>query len=399
MRFLGRLTLPTRTADPTSPDDGEVWHSAARLRARLAGVTRIILTIDASGIIADAVTWSNSVVFNSIALFNDRWGFYYNNFNTSSAFGNSARSFQRYVGAGGHTITMVSAVSAGTRQYIFENAGTGSFTVARGGTDTIKFDGATVTSVVVPVGRTLTLNNHANQWVAMLGGETPEVHFGPDPPADTSMLWVDTDDTSGQAVPVTIFAANGDLIVGSGNGAYQRLPVGADGKTLVPNSAAPAGVEYAGRAHLVGDIIMRADVRSGFFECDGSAVTPARSATLRAYLVAQGSPFGTNGTDPLLPNYRDRFPVGAGASYAVGGTGGAASITLTAAESGLPQHSHGYQQGTGGAPSNFADRPLRSSSGVGGGWFTDAAGPSNASQAHENRPPYLAVRFWMCTGD
>lgn len=43
---------------------------------------------------------------------------------------------------------------------------------------------------------------------------------------------------------------------------------------------------------------------------------------------------GTNGT----PDLRDRFIVGAGASYALGATGGASSVALTAPQ--LPSHSH-----------------------------------------------------------
>ena len=43
---------------------------------------------------------------------------------------------------------------------------------------------------------------------------------------------------------------------------------------------------------------------------------------------------GTNGT----PNLVDRFIVGAGNSYNVGGTGGSASVTLTTAQ--MPSHTH-----------------------------------------------------------
>ena len=44
---------------------------------------------------------------------------------------------------------------------------------------------------------------------------------------------------------------------------------------------------------------------------------------------------GTSGT----PNLRDRFIVGAGSTYAVNATGGAATVTLTTAQ--LPSHTHG----------------------------------------------------------
>ena len=38
--------------------------------------------------------------------------------------------------------------------------------------------------------------------------------------------------------------------------------------------------------------------------------------------------------------------VGAGSSYAVNSTGGASTVTLTAAQSGIPEHGHGFTQPT-----------------------------------------------------
>lgn len=51
---------------------------------------------------------------------------------------------------------------------------------------------------------------------------------------------------------------------------------------------------------------------------------------------------GSGGT----PDLRDRFVVGAGSTYAVGDTGGAATITLSV--SNLPSHNHGGTTGGGG---------------------------------------------------
>ena len=51
---------------------------------------------------------------------------------------------------------------------------------------------------------------------------------------------------------------------------------------------------------------------------------------------------GTSGT----PNLRDRFVVGAGSTYAVGATGGAATVTL--AETNLPAHTHDVNITSGG---------------------------------------------------
>lgn len=50
---------------------------------------------------------------------------------------------------------------------------------------------------------------------------------------------------------------------------------------------------------------------------------------------------GTSGT----PNLRDRFVVGAGSTYAVGATGGAATVALV--EANLPAHTHTFSATTG----------------------------------------------------
>ena len=55
---------------------------------------------------------------------------------------------------------------------------------------------------------------------------------------------------------------------------------------------------------------------------------------------------GTNST----PNLRDRFVVGAGTTYAVGATGGAATVTLTTGQ--LPSHTHAVNINTGGMSAN-----------------------------------------------
>lgn len=94
---------------------------------------------------------------------------------------------------------------------------------------------------------------------------------------------------------------------------------------------------------------------------------------------------GQNGT----PNLCDRFIVGAGNSYAVASTGGAATVTLTVEQ--MPAHSHRYSHivtsidGGGNFPANNNDSPLRD-------FDTNTVG---GNQAHENRPPYYALAFIM----
>ena len=55
---------------------------------------------------------------------------------------------------------------------------------------------------------------------------------------------------------------------------------------------------------------------------------------------------GLNGT----PNLQDRFVVGAGSTYAVGATGGAATVALTPDQ--MPGHNHTFSGNTGGQSAN-----------------------------------------------
>lgn len=137
---------------------------------------------------------------------------------------------------------------------------------------------------------------------------------------------------------------------------------------------------------------------------------------------------GTNGT----PNLTDRFVVGAGTSYAVGATGGAANVTLTTSQ--IPGHTHTFSDsgntGNGGAHGHNL-RVADNDSGTGTGNYI--AGETNRAairissgynytatesvvdvgnhnhsfsvsgttsstgggNSHENRPPYYALAYIM----
>jgi microcystin-dependent protein len=139
---------------------------------------------------------------------------------------------------------------------------------------------------------------------------------------------------------------------------------------------------------------------------------------------------GSNGT----PDLRDRFIVGAGSTYAIGNTGGSATVTLN--ESQLPNHTHvisatsgaagahshsindpGHSHGMGRVIGNSG--PLQFNPGAGVGdrnpTSTDSAttgisingvndhthsisasaATTGGGQAHENRPPYFALAYIM----
>lgn len=90
---------------------------------------------------------------------------------------------------------------------------------------------------------------------------------------------------------------------------------------------------------------------------------------------------GSNGT----PDLRGRFVVGAGDTYSVGDTGGAASVTLTVSQ--IPKHSHQIATMDEGN-SNFGIVSRSQNNGL----DTYTTKETGGGQAHENRPPYCARR-------
>lgn len=161
---------------------------------------------------------------------------------------------------------------------------------------------------------------------------------------------------------------------------------------------------------------------TGWLLCDGSAVSRSTYAALFAAIgISYGA--GNGSTTFNVPDRRDRFSIGKGVaagSDALGETGGAATVTLTAVQSGLPAHNHAASAGTETVNHNhgFSDT-YTSVSGIagfatGGQTHTqvdafpsvaDTTGFENqahahiitvsnvaaaaASAAHENQPPYL----------
>jgi microcystin-dependent protein len=85
----------------------------------------------------------------------------------------------------------------------------------------------------------------------------------------------------------------------------------------------------------------------------GTAAIPASWLALNGQTVTGGAsnfpalaalyPAWVSGSNLILPDYRNRFPVGGGNQYAVGSTGGAANTTLTTTQ--IPQFSVGVSFG------------------------------------------------------
>lgn len=91
---------------------------------------------------------------------------------------------------------------------------------------------------------------------------------------------------------------------------------------------------------------------SGWLIADGSAVS---RTTYAALFAVCGTTYGAgNGTTTFnLPNLQNRVPVGSGGSYSRGGTGGAATVTLSTSQ--IPSHDHGASGSHGHSASGSAD--------------------------------------------
>ena len=224
----------------------------------------------------------------------------------------------------------------------------------------------------------------------------------------------------GTTAPASDLSVNGDIQI-SGS----RLHVASDGKVGI-GTATPAA-----ELHVEGDIIA-----SGSVTFQGGLVVMVPKGAIIMWsgtIDAQGHPLVEGVADTRwhicdgaagTPDLRDRFVVGAGSTYATGATGGAAEVTLTAAQ--LPSHNHSFSGETsedGSHEHTYYDRLWETTQSVTtGAWkaanndyylwegWTDPAGDHKhtfsgttasvgGGTAHEHRPPYYALTFILHVGD
>lgn len=153
-------------------------------------------------------------------------------------------------------------------------------------------------------------------------------------------------------------------------------------------------LKHGERCPVVGQIILSCDANTPerYLPCDGQACAPETYPELFAVL---GYTFGTGDDDTfLLPNLQGRVALGTGVfdestEYDLGATGGANTVELSGAEVG--QHNHGI--GTVHATALAAPGALPvMAHGVMPKEYTDN---SAKAAGHENRPPYLALHYYI----
>jgi len=127
---------------------------------------------------------------------------------------------------------------------------------------------------------------------------------------------------------------------------------------------------------------------TGYLLCNGAAVS---RSTYSALFALVGTTYGSgDGASTFnVPDLRDRFPVGAGSTYANGGTGGEATHTLIEAE--MPSHTHSSNAVSNGGGGDAPGGPYMAN--TGGVTIANTGGGG----AHNNLPPYIGVYFIIKT--
>lgn len=145
---------------------------------------------------------------------------------------------------------------------------------------------------------------------------------------------------------------------------------------------------------------------TGYLLCDGSAVSRSTYAALFAVV---GTTFGSGdgSTTFNLPDYRDRFPVGAGTTYSANSSGGSADAivvshthTATSTDAG---HTHDVSytyrgDGFGGSYAMSADAGgYTKTTTTGTASITTTISTTGSSGTNANLPPYLGIYFIIKT--
>ena len=196
----------------------------------------------------------------------------------------------------------------------------------------------------------------------------------------------------------------------SGNGVTMTQTGGGGDETLVPsiNLDTNPGLQLSANKLSVlssvnptGVVSMwaAAAAPTGWLLCDGTSYSTL--TTYAALYAVIGTTYGTSGANTFkVPDLRANVPVGYKAADGnfgtLGGVGGEATHTLSAAESGLPAHTHVEQSFSGGSGGNPGLQPSANAyvtSAQSLTITTAANSAAAASNAHNNLQPYITLNF------
>jgi microcystin-dependent protein len=186
-------------------------------------------------------------------------------------------------------------------------------------------------------------------------------------------------------------------VAGGGTG---LTSVGTSGNVLTSDGS--AWVSSAPSYVPTGGMMMwgTASAPTGYLLCNGAAVSRSTYSALFAVLgTAYGS--GDGSTTFNVPDFRDRFPVGAGTTYSANSTGGSAdavvvSHTHSITDSGH-SHSYGALQSQGFSSGNTIVAATGSSFNTSSELTNITINSTGSSGTNANLPPYLGVYFIIKT--
>lgn len=125
--------------------------------------------------------------------------------------------------------------------------------------------------------------------------------------------------------------------------------------------------------------------------CDGSTYLrvnyPKLYAVLDEVYIVDADTF-------IVPDLREKFPLGESINFGLGDTGGEVNHTLTEAE--MPIHAHSYTQPTFGVDIESVGIP--DPTGVGNPPIPQTTGTAGGGEPHNNMPPFVAIRWGIVSG-
>lgn len=304
----------------------------------------------------------------------------------------------------------------------------GSFNVVlgEGGADL----GGTTNSIVAALGATstpylgLTVTADPSGNVSNPSEITPRLRFFASPYAVVSQSARVADIAASatnalflNSLPVTAFLQPASAAATTLNG---NLSVPA----LTATSVSAGSATVTGNLAIQGSLSAAATVGGGFVPVGAIVMWSGSPSNLPAgWALCNGSgTFTFNGSTFAIPDLRDRFVVGAGASYAQRDSGGSATRLLTATQ--VPSHRHSFRDTIFAEAYDLspkAPNDIANTTGTSGneGWgypgsksgydqdnklywigrYSDASGgnTSGATDPVDIRPPYLALAFIIRT--